>query len=56
MDEINLVTITFHEGTLVVNGLSQDLTQSLPFLLPDPITKNFRWGVRGAVGARPGNS
>ncbi|MEI6773206.1 MAG: DEAD/DEAH box helicase family protein, partial [Planctomycetota bacterium] len=42
MDEINLVTITFHEGTLVVNGLSQDLTQSLPFLLPDPRTKNFR--------------
>lgn len=42
MDETHSVTLTFHEGTLVVNGLSHDLTQSLPFLLHDPRTNNFR--------------
>lgn len=42
MDETNLVILTFHEGTLVVNGLPQGLVQSFPFLLYDPRTNNFR--------------
>lgn len=42
MEELNSVTLAFHEGTLVLNGALDNVLKSLPFVLHDPRTNNYR--------------